>query len=358
MILSSENINFLKTRFENIDMYSNSIKEYENVVNEYDLLKHGAAMRILHSSVLTMTGKDVSDFVHRISTNDVKSIGDNAKVSTLFTNEKGRVIDRTIYIKLPDKSLLIGHESERIRLARWIEKYIIMEDIKLSDDSENFTVFEILGPQADSYLTMICGKCIDILDYNRVIDILVDNISVRILKIKELNGRDKFWIMTKSENFSSVIENFLEQKSVFDFGMVGDDAYNLHRIQNGIPAVPKELNDNFNPHEGNIIDDVSFTKGCYIGQEVIARLDTYDKVQRQLKNFIIHDDPDFNGEILDIYNDKNEEIGQVTSLAKSFKDKSLIGLGYIRKKYISDSSAVIKINNSKYNVEIKDIGCK
>ncbi len=57
------------------------------------------------------------------------------------------------------------------------------------------------------------------------------------------------------------------------------DAY---KIENGIPSDPNELNDLYNPHEAKLIDLVDFKKGCYIGQEVIARLDTYDKVQKHL----------------------------------------------------------------------------
>lgn len=357
-MLNQENIDFLKSRFESISVESGKVNKYSDIGEEYDLLVHGAAMRVFPASVITLTGKDVVDFVHRISTNDIKSVKSNSKISTLFTNEKGRVIDRTVYIKLPDKSILLGHESERVRLARWIEKYIIMEDIKLSDDSEHFNLFEVSGPQADSYLTMICGKCIDVLNYENVIDILIENNSVRILRIREVDGTDKFWLLTKAENFNSILENFIEQKSVFDFGMVGEHAYNLYRIEKGIPVVPKELNDDFNPHEANVIDDVSFTKGCYIGQEVIARLDTYDKVQRRLKNIIINESLDFNGDRIGLYNDKNEEIGLVTSLAKSLKDDRIIGLGYVRKKYDQDSSATVKLNDNKLKVQLKDIGIK
>ncbi len=358
MNLTQPEIDWLHNRFTELEISSGTISSFGDVTTEYDILVHGAAMRIVSASVLNLSGKDVVDFVHRVSTNDVKSVNDNSKITTLFTNEKGRMIDRTVFIKMPDKSFLIGHASERLRLSRWIEKYIIMEDIKLLDESNNYRIFEFVGPQAESYLTMICGKCIDVLDDRNVIDISVETVSVKITRLKELNGTYKFWLMTKSENFEALIQTLLDQVSVFNFGLVGADAYNLYRILTGIPSVPKELNDNFNPHEGNVIEDVSFTKGCYIGQEVIARLDTYDKVQRELKNFIINGELDFNGEGFDILNEKDEEIGQVTSLARSVSDNKIIGLGYMRKKFKDHVSGKINMNNDMIDVLIKDINRK
>ena len=67
-------------------------------------------------------------------------------------------------------------------------------------------------------------------------------------------------------------------------------AYEIFRIKNGIPKFPNELNDEFNPHEVNLSCDVSPDKGCYIGQEVIARLQTYDKVQKKMKGLLIPSD--------------------------------------------------------------------
>ncbi|HEX7573278.1 MAG TPA: tRNA-modifying protein YgfZ, partial [Bacteroidota bacterium] len=63
---------------------------------------------------------------------------------------------------------------------------------------------------------------------------------------------------------------------------IGRKAYEGFRIDRGIPAAPGELNDAFNPFECGLRDSISFTKGCYIGQEVIARLDTYGKIRRHL----------------------------------------------------------------------------
>jgi folate-binding protein YgfZ len=115
--------------------------------------------------------------------------------------------------------------------------------------------------------------------------------------------------------------------------MVGEEAYNIYRIEQGLPIAPHELNDEYNPHEAGLVDYIDFNKGCYIGQEVIARLQTYSKVQRKLVG-VKFSDPivSNNGRI--ILEDNGAEVGTVTSSAISHKLGSPIGLAYIKNSHL------------------------
>ena len=106
---------------------------------------------------------------------------------------------------------------------------------------------------------------------------------------------------------------------------------------------PNEINDLTNPYEVELISNVSFTKGCYIGQEVIARLDTYDKIQRQL---IILSSNEFSDNLQpDIYDAEQNVVGQFTSLS-SFS-KSIFGLALVKKKSISNQVQLFAVNSGK-----------
>lgn len=353
--MNTEKIEFLQSQFPNLVVDKNRLKSFTELKNEYDILLHGVGLRILPSSIIKMIGKDTVDFIHRISTNDLKKIADNKKTTTLFTNEKGRIIDRTTFIKFRDHSLLIGNESEKFKLYRWIDKYIIMEDVKLADITEEYSILEFLGPQAESFLTLFCGKCVDSLDYQSVNEIKMEEITTLAMKIKDESGLDRFWIITNPQHFHQLLMLLVDHNSLFQVGFIGEDSYNAYRIEKGIPVAPNELNDNFNPHEANLLGDVSFTKGCYIGQEVIARIDTYDKVQKELKKFIFDEDFTFNGNSIPIMNQK-EEIGVVTSMAKSPNLNTVIGLGYIRKKYSEENiNSSVRIGEKQIKLTIKDI---
>jgi folate-binding protein YgfZ len=114
-------------------------------------------------------------------------------------------------------------------------------------------------------------------------------------------------------------------------GTVIDDAtYNILRIEAGIPTAPNELNAKHNPLETTLVQAVSFTKGCYIGQEVIARLDTYDKVQRHLMGVEIGETFNNGSLPVPIANVEGEQIGEITSLAFSPSLKKSIGLAFIK----------------------------
>jgi folate-binding protein YgfZ len=102
------------------------------------------------------------------------------------------------------------------------------------------------------------------------------------------------------------------------------------RIEAGIPLAPSELNEKHNPLETTLVQAVSWTKGCYIGQEVIARLDTYDKVQRHLMGIEIGETFHNGSLAIPIANADNEQIGEITSIAFSPSLKKSIGLAFIK----------------------------
>ena len=74
----------------------------------------------------------------------------------------------------------------------------------------------------------------------------------------------------------------LDQLNLLDGKLIGDKAFQITRVESGMPDWSTEITQDYNPLEARLIHAISFTKGCYTGQEVIARLDTYDKVQKYL----------------------------------------------------------------------------
>lgn len=325
---------FLLNIFPQININSQGkISSYTNIADEYSILQNGVGFRdISYKSILKLQGKDVVDFIHRISTNNVKNIIAGEKVNTLFLNDKGKIIDRTSFLAFEDYYLLIGSEVHKEKLNRWIEKFIISEDIKISDCNSDFSIFEILGPQSNSYLTLICGNEIDKLTDRNYITFDYEGVKFYLTKNIEPNNVVKYWIISDSKNYEAIINIFITEKSVFDFGLVGNDAYEIFRIENQIPKAPNELSDEFNPHDLKLIHEVDFKKGCYIGQEVIARQDTYNKVQFELVPMLIDENSfDLPLEVVD----NNQLLCKISSVAVSPKYNKTLALGIIRKSFLN-----------------------
>lgn len=328
------------------------IKMFTSFEKEYRSITKGVGVRSLAGNViLKFTGDDVLDFLHRVSTNDVKNLGVFKHKNTLFTNEKGRLIDRTTLMKIGDYFLLAGSPDPDEKLKNWIEKYIIMEDIKVEDVSNNYTIFELYGGQTNSFMTMLCGEKINDLDGENITIGETGSIKTYITKLMGVNNIDKYWIIVDAKNATELVKYLKENKSAFDINFIGDEVFEYFRIQNGIPKSPNEINANYNPHEVNLIKEVSFTKGCYIGQEVIARLDTYDKVQRNMKGIKLQLDKSFELPI-QLIDAEGGEAGEITSLIKSKQNEFYIGLALVRKKSLEKTGDVFALISTKDKIKI------
>lgn len=345
----------LVKRFPDSLFTNTQINVFSNVNEEYTALKHGVGITIsFNKTFIKLTGKDTLEFLHRVSTNSVKDLKPNYKTPTLFLNEKGRFIDRTSLLNLENHYLLVGNNNTG-RLLNWINKFIIMEDIHTADVSTNYCVLDLIGPQAESYLTLLIGDEIKSLNGDNVLNITLDGFSFYVFSMRENTGLKYFRILIDSEQTSNFADYISENKSVFDLFFVGSDAYEIFRMEMGLPEYPSEVNDNYNPHENGLVNEISFSKGCYIGQEVIARLDTYDKIQRKMIGIIFQSDVELNFP-LTIKSEGDEEAGEVTSIVNSIMLNKKIGLGFIRKKFVpAENNLFVKVESGKVNLSIVEL---
>lgn len=345
-------------KFPHASLSGSDVTLFTGIEEEYNSLKYGAGIRLsLEKSVVKLTGKDTLDFLHRVSTNDVKDLKPFYKHPTLFLNEKGRFIDRTVLLNLDSHFILIG-ENDSGRLNNWLTKYIIMEEIQTADLSKQNVIFDLIGPQSESYLTLILGDEIKSLNGENILNPSVDGFNFFLFSMHEPNGLKYYRILISSDQAPNFFDYLLENKSVFDVTPVGSSAYDIFRVESGIPAYPNEINDQFNPHENSLISEVNFKKGCYIGQEVIARLDTYDKVSRVMTGFVF-DQPFESSLPASIFDVSGEEIGLVTSVVGSIQIGKKIGLGFLKKKFIgSDNEIYLKAGSQKINLSVSGIPFK
>ena len=252
----------------------NELRKAINAVSE-----HALVLAEHDRKVFRITGVDALDLLHRISTNDLLNRPADQSITTVFCNEKGRVIESAEILcrggdltgrdlRGPDLtgSDLTGSElfmtcsaAGSEALLRWIDKFTITEDIHLIDVSDVFSTHCLIGPQAIQRVTtilLLAGH----FWHGRFGSLP----CLRILSPKE----------TPPESLGALIGI-----PVVESGRT----YEFLRVLHSVPLFGHEIVDAFNPYEVGLIDAISFTKGCYIGQEVIARLDTYKKVQRQLR---------------------------------------------------------------------------
>jgi folate-binding protein YgfZ len=316
------------------------VKSFSDVKREVNTIYDGIALRdISHYGIVELKGKDTLDFLHRITSNSVKDLPREKIADTIFTSEKGRIIDYTKLINFEDYQILICNRSNQQKVISWIQKYVITDDVKADEANGKYGLIEIMGPQADSFATLISGDVVNALQPNSFKIVNTDGIIYFLMKILAEDGKARYWILANSDNSQRMINYISDNKGVFDFSFIGEDAYNIYRVEQGIPAAPNEINTEYNPHEVNLLSAVDFKKGCYIGQEVIARLDTYDKVKRCFSGLEFSESFDLVGKMT-LMDDNNMEAGVVTSVVNSIKLNKCIGLGFVSKNYSQDGTSL------------------
>jgi folate-binding protein YgfZ len=269
----------------------------------------------VHSSIL-VRGKDAQDLLHRLSTNDLRTLSRSGSLRTVLTNEKGRIIDWIQIRPGADMLLVICHAGAREKVRGWIERFIITEDIEVLAPTEPLEITSIIVPPANSPdvsgIEQMLIRPSDDLEFGFWADSLG---PLRGMRFAALPGRSS---------------RSIERIGLHDAAILSVSEYTALRVLAGVPSNPEELNEGHNPLESILRHDVSFSKGCYIGQEVIARLDAFDKVQRELVVLRVDGVPGFD--------DQPDEIlfngapaGSVTSIGGVLADGPLMVMGYIEK---------------------------
>lgn len=279
LTIKSPGMETTTTLQSNPRMHDNIAEVYTDIEAEYDAAVRSAAL-VDRSTVgkIELLGGDALDLLHRLSTNDLSRIGRGGVAPTVLVTEKGRVIDYILVVVLPDRIMLLVSAGNEQRVASWIEKFTIMEDVRSHVASTNFRLFALIGPMAKEIGENLLARGIE------SDTIIIGEIGSTPVHAWYRKAFETDWLdMMVEERAAEKLCRYLDvRRQELGFSLMGATAYEVFRITRGIPTLGHELSDAFNPFEVGLRPAISFTKGCYIGQEVIARLDTYQKVQRTL----------------------------------------------------------------------------
>ena len=302
---------------------------YTNVAAEYRAITEEAG---LHDSSYTgrlkATGEDALDLLNRLSTNGIVNLAPGQGAPTILTTDRGRILDLLGVVNTGEYVLLITSPDCQQAVIDWLDKYTIMEDLTVEDVSAETAHFTVCGPAAREALTNALSLpeeagLIEEMESYAALPATVGGYGALVVN-RPLGDLAAFDVLVNAEVAEQVWEAMAEAGAT----PVGIDAFNTALVRHGIPRHGREMGDAYNPLEAGLIGTVDFAKGCYIGQEVIARLDTYEKVQRYLVRLSFSEDADVSeGAGLEL---DGRNVGKVTSLAAIPSTGELAGLGYVR----------------------------
>ena len=228
--------------------------------------------------LLQITGEDRLTYLHNQSTNDFNSLKIGEGCETVFVTSTARTIDLATTYVTEDAVLVIVAPNRRQYLVSWLDRFIFPFDrVEVTDISSNYALWTLIGAESDRILSQLgVNNLPELAPYNHQL-ITIEGVEVRIGVGSDL-ALPGYNLMVPVEKAAKIRDLITAQK----VREIGDREWEQLRILQGRPAPDKELTEDYNPLEAGLWQTISFDKGCYIGQETIARLNTYNGVKQRL----------------------------------------------------------------------------
>ncbi len=313
-------------------------------VDDYEALTRGVGV-VDRSDVgrLVLRGEDAVDLLERLSTNALTELAVGEGAATVLTTNKGRILDLLLVLRRDGDLLALTGAGNQGRVAEWVDFYTFVEEVSVEDVTSTTAMLGVVGPGAATAVEAATGVATAGLALYGSRAGNIGGAEALVVRGDPV-GEPGYDVVVPADARQQALDALLSAGAV----QVGSEALDLARIEGGVPAFGCELTEAFNPLEAGLIDIISFTKGCYVGQEVVARLNTYDKVQKRLMRMR------WDGAggpvpgaklVLD-----GKQVGVVTSAAGS-PDGGGVGLGYVRRAHAS-AGVVLPVEGVDFSVEV------
>ena len=277
---------------------------------------------VSHWGRIQVADSDRLRFLHNQTTNDFQSLKPGQGCDTVFVSSTARTIDLVTAYVTEDTVLLLVSPSRRQQLIQWMDKYLFpMDRVQLKDVTDDTATFTLIGPGSDALLDKLGASAIVGQQSANHQIVQIGEIEVRVAVGNGL-ALPGYTLIVSADNAAALWQKLVEVGAI----PMGDRMWERLRIEQGRPVPDRELTDDYNPLEARLWQTISFNKGCYIGQETIARLNTYKGVKQQLWGVRLNA-PTLPGTPIMI---GEEKVGKLTSYTET--SQGSFGLAYIRTK--------------------------
>ena len=303
-------------------------QDYGDVRSEFHALLAGCGVYDLGwRSKIVLTGSDRIRWLNGMISNNVRDLAVGRGVYAFLLNAQGH-IQADLYAFNRGESLLVDAErSLRDKILQIFDHYIIADDVEVADISDKITALGLTGPESRHVLER-AGIPVPELAYLQFADGRWRDFDVTVLHSGE-EARDSWQVWIAPEHVASLWDA-LVKAGVKPSGSV---ALNLFRISRGIPQFGQDIRDRDLPQETGQMRALSFTKGCYLGQEIVERIRSRGAVHRQFTAFAVEGPLPEPGTKIQA---DGKDVGEITSsavLPLPSGDQPL-AMGYLRREAV------------------------
>lgn len=291
-----------------------------------------AVFQLAQRTQLEMSGPDRHAFLHNFCTNDIKGLPIGRGCEAFLCNVKGRILGHIFVFAGPESLWIETTPGHVTTLVPHLERYHLLETFTLTDRSAEFGELFVTGPNSPAALGAIGINVGELRNWDCVARIAEESVPVPVsVKRVDWFGATGFLLSASNEECSQV-----QGRLVANGVCIGSSAtFADLRIEAGFPYYGVDLSDENLAQEAMRTNQaISFTKGCYLGQEPIARLNAMGHVNKQLCRVRFECDvvPAAPQRLVNPA-DPSKEIGLITSIGWSVQDNLPAGLGIVRSAF-------------------------
>lgn len=239
---------------------------------EYEALTHTVGLIDLPAvGVLRLQGNDRVRFLNAMVTNDVAKLTTGAACEALLTTTKGRIVADLLVLARPEELLVLVMHGSTARVFEALDSHIIADDVQLTDMTAEMAVLTLEGPKSRETVWRIFPR--EPLPLEPLKFTENEYHGLRAMVVRHSLTGEKGLHVVMSRGQSERMRDYLVQAGVgMDLQVVGRVAWNMRRIEGGLPWYGVDVSEDNFPKEARLDDHVSYDKGCYLGQETIARM--------------------------------------------------------------------------------------
>ena len=309
------------------EAYGDPAAEYEAVRHGVGLVDHG------NMGVLEVTGRDRAAFLHAMLSNDVKSLQPGQGCQAAFLDVHGKVQTLLLLLALDDRLWVVTPGGGAASANEALDKYLFSEKAYFRDATGELSLLMLAGPDAPALAERLTGVTPPEAAWSHVAARLGDA-DVRLVRGGGETGEAEVWLVSALADGAGIWQAAIAAGA----RPIGARAHESLRIEAGTPYLGHDVDESVLLPEIPIEPWVSYTKGCYIGQEVVVRIRDRGHVNRHLRGFALEGDavPSPGASVTA----GDAEVGKVTSASWSYGLGRPIALGFVRRQHAEPGTAV------------------
>ncbi len=303
---------------------------FQSMEAEYQSLRTGAGLIDYSTQALIeVRGSDRVRFLDNLLTNDIQQLLPGSGCQAALLTPTGKLISDLIVFADEDVLWLLCEATRSPLITQTLDHYVFSEQVSLANHERAYAVLAIQGPRTMEVLTQCLGE---VMPFPHSIDHTLfpwQGNALRFIRHSLIGGVGVL-CLCPADRVWELWEWWRTTGMAFGLGLVGWNALNTARIEAGIPWFGLDMD------ESNLLPETDLTsllssdsKGCYPGQEIVARLLTYGSVSKKLVGLLIETNQV--PETGDVITHAGKDVGRVTSACFSFTLNQPVALGYVKR---------------------------